>query len=169
MAISDEIIHSPWSPGMNFAVKPGFMVTSFYQGPTLITPINGACPQCRPPFSFSWTPIKKATKYEFVLSADPGLTRVIAREYTTTTSYKYPFNLDYFTPYYWRVRAIEPVPSDFSPVATFSLTGGVSPVTQAIRAAAPGIPLETLIWIIIGLAYLLILLIILYAFISRRD
>ena len=173
LAISNEIIHSPWSPVMFFSVKPGFMVTTFYPGPTLLSPVNGPCTGCKPPIGFSWTPVKTATKYEFLLASDPDLNSVITKAYTTATSYEYKDSLEHFKPYYWRVRAVAPVASDPSPVATFSLTDGIqrqdSLITQAIKSVAPGVPIETLIWIIIALAYLLILLIIIYAFVSRRG
>ncbi len=165
-----NIIHTPWSSVMFFTVKPGFTVGSFHPGPALLNPINGPCAVCRPPVGFSWTPIKEAAKYEFVLAADPEMKNVVIRAYTTAPSY-YADNLEYFKPYYWKVRASAPIPSDFSPVATFSLTGGsqISPVSQAVRMLMPGVPGEMVIWIMIGLAYLLILLVIIYAFVSSRG
>lgn len=172
-AISGEIVHSPWSPAMFFTVKPGFIVNSQYPGPTLISPVKRACTDCKQPVSFTWTPIKMATKYEFILASDAGLSNIVTKAYCTTTAYEYKDKLDYGKPYYWQVKAVAPVPSDPSPVAVFSLSGNaageVSPVTQAVRSIAPGVPMETLIWVIIALAYLLILLIIIYAFVSRRN
>ncbi|MFA5079578.1 MAG: hypothetical protein WC541_08860, partial [Dehalococcoidia bacterium] len=81
-------IHSPWSPTLFFSVRPGFMVTSEYYGPTLLTPVDGVCSNCLPPIRFSWSPIKNANLYQFTLARDAQLADVIVQETTTTTAYE---------------------------------------------------------------------------------
>jgi len=176
-AISGETIHSRWSPVMLFQVKPGFIVSTVSPGPTLLYPADGLCISQNKSVAFSWSPVKSTTKYEFILASDPDLKEILVKAYTSTTSYQYnDGNLELSKPYYWRVRAITPVLSDPSPTATFSLIENpltsqqnISVITRTLKTIAPGISSETFIWIMIILAYLLIILIIVYAIVSRTS
>jgi hypothetical protein len=172
-ALSGETIHSPWSPVMLFSIKPGFIVKTDYPGPTLLTPADGPCATCKPPVRFSWTPIKNATKYEFILSSDPDLKNILTKITTGSTAFEYKDRLELATPYYWQVKAVAPVESDASPVGTFAITNAttVAPPKQAPAketvTTAQGPP-DFWIWVIIVIALVLLMLINLYAFISRR-
>ncbi|MBN1376650.1 MAG: hypothetical protein JXA01_10920 [Dehalococcoidia bacterium] len=174
-AISGEIIHSPWSPVMLFSIKPGFAVAANYNGPTLLTPIEGHCSNCVLPMRFSWTPVKDATKYEFVLAADPELQDIVEKTTTSSTAFEYKATLEFYKAYYWQVKAVAPVISDASPIGTFSLvsTADVTQArqkqtTQKQQAASFPTPSGFWIWIIIVIAMVLLILINIYAFISRK-
>ena len=133
---NETIIHSLWSPVMMFSVQPGFMVKSGNNGPTLLTPVDGPCQSCEPPVRFSWTPVKNATTYEYILSSDPELKEIITKTTTNSTAFEYKDKLELSKPYYWQVKAISPVVSDASPVGTFSIESAPAvqsqqqPVTQ---------------------------------------
>jgi hypothetical protein len=165
-------IHSPWSPTLFFSVRPGFMVTSEYYGPTLLTPVDGVCSNCLPPIRFSWSPIKNANLYQFTLARDAQLTDVIVQETTTTTAYELKSRLSMSTSYFWQVKAVAPVVSDPSPVGTFTLVENVTqPQKQPAAKQQPGAapPASNFwIWIIIVIVVLLLLLINVFVFISRR-
>ncbi len=168
----DTPIHSPWSPTLFFSVKPGFMVTSDYMGPTLLTPVDGVCSNCRPPIRFGWSPIKNAKLYQFTLARDSQLKDVIVQETTETTAFELKSPLAFSTPYFWQVKAIAPVVSDPSPVGTFTLTENITqPQKQPEARPQPGaVPAASnfWIWIIIVIVVVLLLLINAYVFISRR-
>ena len=165
-------IHSPWSPTLFFSVRPGFMVTSEYTGPTLLTPVDGICSNCLPPIRFSWSPIKNARMYQFTLARDAQLQDVIAQETTETTAFEIKSRLPLSTPYYWQVKAVAPVISDPSPVGTFTLSENITqPQKQPTARTKSGqVPAASnfWIWIIIVIVVVLLLLINAYVVISRR-
>jgi len=165
-------IHSPWSPTMFFSVRPGFMVTSEYMGPTLLAPVDGICSNCMPPMRFSWSPIKNAETYEFTLARDAQLKDVIVQETISTTGYELKSKLPLSTPYYWQVKAVAPVISDPSPVGTFTLSENITPPQKqpAVKTKPGAVPAPSnfWIWIIIVIVVVLLLLINAYVFISRR-
>jgi len=165
-------IHSPWSPTLFFSVRPGFMVTSEYLGPTLLTPVDGVCSNCLPPIRFSWSPIKNADTYQFTLARDAQLTDVIVQETTTTTAFELKSRLALSTPYYWQVKAVAPVVSDPSPVGTFTLVENImqSQKQPAVKQQPDAVPAASnfWIWIIIVIVVVLLLLINAFVFISRR-
>lgn len=165
-------IHSPWSPTLFFSVKPGFRVTADYMGPTLLAPVDGICSNCKPPMRFSWSPIKNATTYEFILARNAQLTDIVVQEKTRSTAFEVKSKLQLATPYYWQVKAVAPIPSDPSPVGTFSLSENkTAPQKPPAKAAKPGgvaAPSDFWIWIIIVIVVVLLMLINAYVFISRR-
>jgi len=165
-------IHSPWSATLFFSVRPGFMVTSDYLGPTLLTPVDGICSNCLPPIRFSWSPIKNAGTYQFTLARDAQLTDVIIQETTTTTAFELKSRLALSTPYYWQVKAVAPVVSDPSPVGTFTLVENItqSQKQPAVKQQPGAVPAASnfWIWIIIVIVVVLLLLINAFVFISRR-
>jgi hypothetical protein len=181
--IIETKIHSPWSPVMMFSVKPGFAVRQDYNGPILLTPNDGPCQDCKSPVRFSWSPVKNATKYEFVLSSDPELKQVITKTtVVNTTAFEYKDKLESSKPYYWQVQAISPVVSDASPVGTFTFVDAATAqrqqqqqqqeqqrqqATQKPQTDVPQGPSDFWIWIIIVIAMVLLILINIYAFISR--
>lgn len=169
---SGETIHSPWSPVMFFSIKPGFIVETSHPGPSLLTPVDGHCSECRSPIRFSWSPVKNATKYEFILSSDPELKNILIKSSTGSTAFEYKDRLEVMKPYYWQVRAISPVISDPSPIGTFSLGNTAVTIPKqplpGQRSVSAQKPSDFWVWIIIVITMLLMILINLYAFISRR-
>ena len=165
-------IHSPWSPTLFFSVKPGFRVTADYMGPTLLAPVDGICSNCKPPIRFSWSPIKNATTYEFILAKNAQLTDIVVQEKTRSTAFEVKSKLQLATPYFWQVKAVAPIPSDPSPVGTFSLSENkTTPQKPTATTAKPGgvaAPADFWIWIIIVIVVVLLMLINAYVFISRR-
>jgi len=152
-----QIAVSPWSEARSFKVKQGFIVSSPYYGVQLLAPDNG-CMGCRvKPASFSWSPWKEATRYEFMLSRDSEFTQVIKKVNTSTTGYEYEGNLDYSANYFWRVRAVEingqPISSDWS--ATFSFTTESVPAPEKAAAEEPVTPLW--VWVVIGVGSILVI------------
>ncbi len=162
-----QIAVSPWSNARSFSIKPGFIVNSPYYGVQLLTPDNG-CFGCKvKPASFSWSPWKEATRYEFVLARDPGFQHVVKAATTSATGYQYEGVLDYNSNYFWRVRAIEingqPISSDWS--ATFSFRTEAAPVSEE------SVPLEQTtppwVWGIIGIGSVLVIITLVLIFRTR--
>jgi hypothetical protein len=155
-ATTGEIIRSPWSATMYFTVEAGLPVRAKYPAITLLSPPHGARVVSRAP-GFSWSPIPKTTKYEFVLAKDADLQQVIVKTSVPMTSYKYNGRLDFNTTYFWQVRAIEPVFSDPSPVGSFTV---VAMGTPAAREQPSPLPLWTW-WLIVVCVILLIVMVVL--------
>jgi hypothetical protein len=152
-----QIAVSPYSETRSFTVKAGFIVNTPYYGVQLLAPDNG-CFSCKVrPASFSWSPWKEATRYEFVLSKDSEFKQVLKQANTSSTGYEYDGTLDYDTNYFWRVRAVEvngqPIPSDWS--ATFNFRTESMPDLPASLPGEPGTPLW--VWGVIGLGTLLVI------------
>jgi hypothetical protein len=97
-------------------------VVTPYPGAQALKPAPGAENIPVSSIAFSWTPFKGVTEYELVLAKDPALTDVIVRESLPTTAYRYGGRLDYNTSYFWQVAAKKPVPSEPSPVFSFTTT-----------------------------------------------
>ena len=159
-AATTEVIRSPWSEVRSFAVKAGLPVRAEYYGPTLLSPGNGCMGCAVKPASFSWAPYKETTKYRFVLAKDAAMTQVIVQAAVATTAYKYEGTLDYDTNYFWRVMALEPVPSDWS--ATFSFQTELAPTLPTLPAEPPATPLWVLVVISIGAILVIVTLILIF-------
>ena len=157
---------------MLFYIRPGFAVKSENLGPTLLTPVDGPCKNCKLPVHFSWTPIKNAEKYQFILASDPELKKVVVKADTSSTAFEYKDKLEIGKVYYWQVQATAPVISDSSPVGAFSIIRteqAPAKETQAKKQSEPvQAPADVFIWIIIIIAAVLLVLINAYAFLSRR-
>ncbi|MDD5313539.1 MAG: hypothetical protein PHO26_10930, partial [Dehalococcoidia bacterium] len=160
------VIHSRWSPVMLFYVKPGFIVSTGHPGPVLISPVNGPCRSCQPPVSFSWTPVKEARKYEFILAEDAELEKIVVSATTSTTSYEYRDKLQYAKPYFWQVRAVSPVVTDPSPTGTFVLM--LNSAAAAPNQQPSSWPADLWITVIIAIMALLMLLMNLFLLLTRR-
>jgi hypothetical protein len=163
-----QIAASPWSEPRSFTVKAGFIVNTPYYGVQLLAPDNG-CMACRvKPASFSWSPWKEATKYEFVLGKDPEFKSQAVTATTGATGYEYSGTLDYSTNYFWRVRALEVkgliIPGDWS--ATFSFQTEPAPAPPSTPAAGPATPLW--VWVVIALGAVLLIAVIVLVMKSRR-
>ncbi len=161
-----DAIKSPWSWRESYQVVPGFRVLTPYRGVQLLAPNNG-CIGCKvKPASFSWSPWKETTKYQFDLATDPEFKSLIVTATTTTTGYEYDGTLDYSTNYFWRVKALEVngqnIPSDWS--ATFSLQTEAAPEPPAPAPAEPATPLW--VWVIIAIGAIFVITVLI--FIMRR-
>jgi len=161
-----QLAWSDWSETRSFTVKAGFIVNTPYYGVQLLAPNNG-CIGCKvKPASFSWSPWKEATKYQFDLAKDPEFKSLVVTATTTTTGYEYDGTLDYSTNYFWRVKALEVngqnIPSDWS--ATFSLQTEAAPEPPAPAPAEPATPLW--VWVIIAIGAIFVITVLI--FIMRR-
>ncbi|MDD5495140.1 MAG: hypothetical protein PHG36_10795, partial [Dehalococcoidia bacterium] len=139
-----------------------------YYGVQLLSPNNG-CLGCKvKPASFSWSPWKEATKYEFVLAKNSEMTEVVKQATTTTTGYEFDGTLDYSTNYFWRVRALEvngeAIPSDWS--ATFSFQAEPEPAAPAAPPAEPATPMW--VWVIIAIGAILVIVTLILIFKTRK-
>jgi len=164
-----QIAVSPWSETRNFTVKPGFIVSSPYYGVQLLAPDNG-CVACKVrPLSFSWSPWKEATLYEFQLSEDAEFTQIVKQVNTSATGYEYGGMLDYDTNYFWRVRATEvngqPITSDWS--ATFSFRTEEEPAAPEPVHGGQETPFW--VWIVIGVGTLLVIVTLILILRTRKQ
>jgi hypothetical protein len=157
-------IRSPWSEVRSFTVKAGLPVVSTYLGLTLLAPNNGClgCPV--KPVSFSWSPFKETTKYEFILAKDAALTQVLREVAVPTPAYEYYDTLEYSTNYFWQVKALEPAPSD--PSATFSFQTEAAPAEEAGPTPTPPTPLW--VWVVIAIGAILVIVTLVLIFKTRR-
>jgi len=165
---TQQIAASPWSAVRSFTVKAGFIVNTPYYGVQLLAPNNG-CLGCKvKPASFSWSPWKEATKYQFDLATDPEFKSLVVTATTTTTGYEYSGTLNYSTNYFWRVKALEVngqnIPSDWS--ATFSMQTEGAPAPPAPPPAEPATPLW--VWVIIAIGAILVIVTLVLIFKTRR-
>ncbi len=169
----EERIRTRWSPPMHFLVAVGSTVEWMHIAPIIKAPESGAYGVNRTP-GFSWTGFPSTTVYEFELSEDEAFRIVLARERFEETAYVYPGTLDWGGTYFWRVRAIQPHPSQWS-VASFIVSpqpepeevpdsNGLERLASVIPAAET--PLWT--WLIIGLLSLFIAGLIVYIIIEQR-
>ena len=163
-----QIAASPWSEVRSFTIKAGFIVNTPYYGVQLLAP-NNACSGCKvKPSSFSWSPWKEATKYQFDLATDPEFKSLVQTATTTGTGYEYSGTLNYSTNYFWRVKAIEvngqDIPSDWS--ATFSFQTESAPAPPSPAAAEPPIP--TWVWVLIAIGSILVIATLVLVFKTRR-
>jgi len=122
-------------------------VVTEHLGPILLKPVNCARGVPQSP-SFSWTPFLETTKYEFILAEDAALTQIVEKVNVSTTAYEYEGSLNRNTVYFWQVRAVEPAPSEPSPVANFIVVSGEEP-SVVIPAQPSSIPFW--IWPIIAI------------------
>ncbi len=165
-----QIAASPWSAARSFTVKAGFIVNTPYYGVQLLAP-NNACTGCKvKPASFSWSPWKEATKYQFDLARDSEFKTLVTTATTTTTGYEYGGTLDYSANYFWRVKALEVnglnIPSDWS--ATFSFLTEPAPAPPPpTPAEAPLVPVWG--WVAIAIGAILVIVTIILIFKSRRK
>jgi len=165
---TSQLAYSPWSEARSFTVKAGFIVNTPYYGVQLLSPNNG-CLGCKvKPASFSWSPWKEATKYQFDLAKDPEFKQLVVTATTTTTGYEYNGTLDYSTNYFWRVKALEVngqnIPSDWS--ATFSFQTEPAPAPPPPAPAEPATPLW--VWVIIAIGAILVIVTLILIFKTRR-
>ena len=126
-AATGQVIRSHWSEEGIFSIKAGVPVTSPYLGAQALKPTHDASNTPVSFIAFSWAPFKETTEYNFVLAEDSALENVIVQENLPTTAYKYNGRLDYDTCYFWQVTATKPVPSEPSPVFSFTTVAKPTP------------------------------------------
>ena len=163
-----QLAYSPWSEARSFTVKAGFIVNTPYYGVQLLSPSNG-CSGCRvKPASFSWSPWKGATRYQFDLARDSEFKELVVTATTTTTGYEHTGALDYGANYFWRVKALEvngqEIPSDWS--ATFSFQTEPAPTPEKPAAGETATPLW--VWAVIALGAALLIVALILTFKTRR-
>jgi hypothetical protein len=163
-AATGQHILSPWSEVKSFTVGSGVPASSQSYGLQPVYPNNG-CTNCPvKSTALTWSPLKDTTKYRFVLAKDAAMTQVIKEAEVTTTAYEYDGQLEYGQSYFWRVMALEPVPSDWS--ATFSFQTEAAPPPPAEPAPQPETPLWA--WVAIATGLALLIAIIVFIFRARR-
>jgi hypothetical protein len=130
-AATGQVIRSYWSEAGSFSIKAGLPVVTPYLGAQSLNPVHDADNIPVSSIAFSWTPFTDATEYEFVLARDSALTDIIVQESLPTTAYRYGGRLDYDTPYFWQIAATKPLPSEPSPVFSFTTESKPSPPPEA--------------------------------------
>ena len=164
-AATGQVMLSPWSEVKSFTVGSGLPASTPSHGLQLVYPNNG-CSSCPvKPASFTWSPLKDTTRYRFVLAEDAAMTQVVTDAEVTTTAYEYDGQLEYGQSYFWRVMALEPVPSDWS--ATFSFQTEAAPLTPPTQLALQSEP-PLWAWVIIAVGLALLIVIIVLIFRARR-
>jgi hypothetical protein len=121
-AATGQVIRSHWSETSSFSIKAGLPVSTLYLGAQALKPAHGAQDVPISFIAFSWTPFKETIEYEFVLAKDSALNDIVVVESLPTTAYRYNGRLDYDTPYFWQITATKPLPSEPSPVFSFTTT-----------------------------------------------
>jgi len=150
-----DYITSPSSWREAFIINPGLPVRAPHLGPEPLEPRNGAVDCSTGGLTFSWTQLPRTTKYEFVLTTDPQMKNIVVTAVPSSPAYVHQERLEPGKEYFWRVRALEPVPSDWSFVSVFRTES--LPAAQH-TATGEAIPLAYLALIATGtLLYLSIL------------
>ena len=103
--------------------------------------------------------------YKFMLAKDATMTEALAEIVVPTPAYKYEGRLQYSTNYYWRVMALEPVPSDWS--ATFTFQTEAAPPASPTLAEAPVTP--TWAWALIGIGAIVVIAVVALIILARRG
>jgi len=171
LAATGQTIRSPWSMPQSFTIKSGLPASAPSYGSELLSPSNGSVSCPVRPVSFSWTPFKDTIKYRFILARDAALTDVIAQAEVATTAYEYSGKLGYSTNYFWRVMAIEPVPSDWSATCSFQTEAAPAPAEQAPPSAPSPQPAEATplwAWVIISIGAIMVIAVLVLVFKTRR-
>jgi hypothetical protein len=130
---SCECVHSPWSETWSFTVAVGASDAIELLAPdegTLGTPIEN--------IGFSWSSVRDADSYSFVLSPNAALTGAIVSQDMSSTAFNYAGPLDYGKSYYWQVKAWKG-----STLLTTSSIGVFSTMAEPEEPAAPVVIEET--------------------------
>ncbi len=103
MANTDcECVHSPWSETWSFTIAVGAA-----DAIQLLAPVKGALDVPTESIGFSWTAVRNASSYSFVLSPNADLTGALVSQDLSGTAFNYAGPLDYSTAYYWQIIAWE--------------------------------------------------------------
>ena len=168
--IEDETVHSRWSPAMKFIIEAGTTREGMHTAPLLRVPENGGVEISRSP-AFSWVGFPGTEKYEFILAENSGLTQVVVSEKLSQPAYMYEGQLGWGKTYFWRVRALEPAPSDAT-TGTFTVMVEPQPEAAPIPAFPEVVPpaqqTPSWVWIVIGVLGLLAALVVVLCITSGR-
>jgi hypothetical protein len=169
-AATGQVMLGPWSYPKQFTIGAGFPVITPYLGVHLFSPVNSCCSYPIKSVPFSWSAYQATTKYQFILARDPGLTNIVTIAEVPTTAYVYEGYLDYSTSYFWQVTAIQPAPSDPSPVFTFYTEAKPEPVsmTPTEEIILEENPMPPWVLVVIGIGIALLVIVIVLVFIVRR-
>ncbi|MHB8104358.1 MAG: hypothetical protein ACYDG5_02310 [Dehalococcoidales bacterium] len=178
-------IKSPWSTTFSFSIASlRELVTS------LLSPLNGAIDISQTP-AFSWSPIAGASNYQLMLAENASFTSPLVSAIVNDTGLTVTEKLEYGKVYFWKVRVVSPVESDWSTIANFIVkeapTEPSPPVviTQApaqttvftltapaLEIFVPSPPASTTvpvtIWVIIGIGSVLVIALIVLIVRTRR-
>jgi hypothetical protein len=99
---SCECVHSPWSETWTFTIAVGAA-----DAIQLLAPTKGAMDVPIQNIGFSWTSVRNASSYSFVLSPNANLTGALVSQDMSTTAFNYVGPLDYSKAYYWQIIAWE--------------------------------------------------------------
>jgi hypothetical protein len=99
---SCECVHSPWSETWTFTIAVGAA-----DAIQLLSPTKGALDVPIQNVGFSWTSVRNASSYSFVLSPNANLTGALVSQDMSTTAFNYVGPLDYSKAYYWQIIAWE--------------------------------------------------------------
>jgi hypothetical protein len=99
---SCECVHSPWSETWTFTIAVGAA-----DAIQLLAPTKGAMDVPINNIGFSWTSVRNASSYSFVLSPNANLTSALVSQDMSTTAFNYVGPLDYSKAYYWQIIAWE--------------------------------------------------------------
>ena len=97
---SCECVHSPWSETWSFTVAVGAA-----DAINLLAPTKGAMDVPIENIGFSWTGVRNATSYSFVLSPNANLAGALVSQDMSTTAFNFVGPLDYGKAYYWQIIA----------------------------------------------------------------
>jgi hypothetical protein len=120
---------SKWSEIRSFTVEAAAAVA-----PTIGSPENGSTITTANP-AFSWSPVSRATMYEFQLAVGTNFASALHTQKLAETGIRPAVKLDPGMTYFWRVRAIEPIVGEWSTIANFT-------VAEPEEAAPPPVVVE---------------------------
>jgi hypothetical protein len=115
-----------FSETRSFTVAPSAAIV-----PTIGSPINGAMDVSETP-AFSWSAVSGTTMYEFQLSEGTAFAVPMVSEQVATTAIVPNVTLTAGKTYFWRVRALEPVESDWSSIGSFTVAVPAEPAPPPI-------------------------------------
>ncbi|MCK4862837.1 MAG: hypothetical protein KAS25_01005 [Dehalococcoidales bacterium] len=108
-------IYSRYSSSKYFSIQPVMAVL-----PGILSPPNGHANISQKP-AFSWSPVSGAAEYQFILSDNITMDSPIADIIVATTGFTMTRELEYGGMYFWQVRAIKPIESEWSQLANFTV------------------------------------------------
>jgi photosystem II stability/assembly factor-like uncharacterized protein len=124
---SCECVHSPWSDTRSFTIAVGAA-----DAIQLLSPEKGAMGTPIENIGFSWTSVRNATAYSFILSPNAVLTGALITQNQSSTAFNYAGPLDYGKAYYWQVIAWE----DGTRLSTSSI-GVFNTMAQPVASTPP--------------------------------
>jgi hypothetical protein len=175
-----QIIHSWWSPPIEFTIAPSVEAGIV----TLIAPAPGALNQPIKNLGFSWDLLATADTFDWVLSENADLSSPLDSKSVTSKATTYANTLEYGTTYYWQVEAkSEGALVGTSAIGTFTTAAqgafccpecGLCFDTQAeleahiadAHEAADGTP--PWVWVVIAIGAVLVIVVIVLIFRTRR-